>query len=386
MESRVKSLCKHFNIKGQFLSYETFTRGHINTTCLVRFLQDGIIKEYVLQKINKNVFKKPEAVMQNIVNVTEFIEGKINRMGQDSHNRVLKFCQAKNGEYYTIDDYNDYWRMYEFIDKSITYDSTNNLTVLEETGRAFGEFQYYLSDFPIESLNIIIPHFHNTQKRYEALKEVINKNPKLRLNDVQKEVDEYIKLETTATKMYKMQKNNELQLRVTHNDTKCNNVLFNQTSHKHLCVIDLDTVMPGLIGFDFGDAIRFGASTASEDETDLSKIKIDLNKFRAFTYGFLKEVATRLTKQEKDTLALGAITMTLECGARFLTDYIDGDNYFKISYEKHNLDRARCQLALAKDMIRNYDKMCDIVNEIYNQIIQEKKLKHNSSAKIKNCV
>ena len=163
--------------------------------------------------------------------------------------------------------------------------------------------------------------------------------------------------------MYKMQKNGELKLRVTHNDTKCNNVLFNKETYNYICVIDLDTVMPGLIGFDFGDAIRFGANSCSEDETDLKKIKLDLNKFSAFTKGFLSFANNSLTQKETETLSLGAITMTIECGLRFLTDYLNGDNYFKINYENHNLDRARCQLVLAKDMIKNYKKMQKIIND-----------------------
>ena len=372
MENKIIKLCKNFNINGQFISYKTFTSGHINTTCLVSFFENGKINEYVLQKINKNVFKNPEQVMENIVSVTEFIKNKIANSNQTS-SRVLSFCQANDGQFFSIDENGDYWRMYNFVDKSVTFDSTSNAMILEETGRAFGEFQYFLSDYPIDKLNIIIPHFHNTVNRYLALKNVVETNPVGRLEKVSGIVESYLELEEVATQMYKMQKNNELQLRVTHNDTKCNNVLFDQNTNKHLCVIDLDTVMPGLIGFDFGDAIRFGASTATEDETDLSKVKIDLNKFRSFANGFLNEVATRLTQKEKETLALGAITMTLECGARFLTDYLDGDNYFKIGYENHNLDRAKCQLALAKDMIKNYSKLNEIIEEIYNKTITNKR-------------
>ena len=366
MENLLKNIYSNFALKGQFVSYKIFKSGHINTTCLITFFDNGQIKQYVIQKINKNVFKNPEQVMDNIVSVTNFIRNKI---GNNANNGVLNFCQANNGQFFAVDNNGDYWRMYEFVDKSITFDSTNNLTVLEETGRAFGEFQYFLSDYPIEKLNIIIPHFHNTINRYLMFKDAIVKNPCGRLAEVKNVVKEYLMLEDIATTMYKMQKENKLQLRVTHNDTKCNNVLFDEQTKKHLCVIDLDTVMPGLIGFDFGDAIRFGASTATEDETDLTKVKIDLNKFRAFAKGFLGEVATRLTQNEKDTLALGAITMTAECGVRFLTDYLDGDNYFKIDYDTHNLDRAKCQLALAQDMIKNLPKLNQIIDEIYLEII-----------------
>lgn len=371
MDSKVRQLYKDFNCGGQFLSCHAFTSGHINTTWLIKIYNNGKINEYVLQKINKNVFKKPEEVMENIVGVTKFIEQKMECVGEKSLNRVLRFCPSMSGKYYTIDENGEYWRMYEFVDQSVTFDTTNSTKILEETGRAFGEFQLLLSDFPIEKLNIIIPHFHNTKNRYSALKQAVQLDKYGRKREVSQEIKGYLELECLATKMYGMQKNGRLNLRVTHNDTKCNNVLFHSKTQKHLCVIDLDTVMPGLIGFDFGDAIRFGASTAVEDEKDLSKVKINLNKFKAFAKGFLNEVALSLTQDEKDTLVLGAITMTLECGARFLTDYLDGDKYFKIAYEGHNLDRARCQLALAKDMIKNYTRMCDIVNEIYSEVIQE---------------
>lgn len=367
MEQIIQDLTKKFNINGQYLGYEVFTSGHINTTCKVRFLEDGQIKEYVLQKINKYVFKKPDEVMQNIVNVTTFIKNKLEQKGENSCGRVLNFCKAQNNEYYVIDDNGDYWRLYEFVSNSIAYDGTSNLKVLEETGRAFGEFQYFLADFPIEKLNIIIPEFHNTKNRYQIFKQTVKNDPKDRVKEVKKEIKGYLDMEPTATIMQQLLESGALSLRVTHNDTKCNNVLFNPKTHEHMCVIDLDTVMPGLIGFDFGDAIRFAANTAAEDEINLSNVKIDLNRFRAFAEGFLAEVQDTLSEKELKTLSLGAITMTAECGVRFLTDYIDGDNYFKINYPKHNLDRARCQLALAQDMLKNYSQMQEIIEEVYKK-------------------
>ena len=213
----------------------------------------------------------------------------------------------------------------------------------------------------------IIPEFHNTKNRYNNLKIAIVDNKAKRVESVKNEIREYLKLEEIATKMSIMQKEGKLPLRVTHNDTKCNNVLFDYKTNEHLCAIDLDTVMPGLVGFDFGDAIRFAGNTCGEDEKDLNKVEIDLLKFRAFSQGFIKEVGSSLTKIEKDTLVLGAISMTLECGARFLTDYLDGDVYFKTDYPEHNLDRAKCQLKLAQDMIKNYSKMKQIVENIYEK-------------------
>ena len=361
MEQKIKELCKNFNVNGNLKAFKYFSSGHINTTVLVQFEYNGKINEYVLQKINKNVFKKPEDVMYNISNVTNYIKSQLENNGVSPSRKVLNFLKGKNNNFYTVDEDRDYWRMYKFVNRSVTYDNTDNLQILEETGKAFGEFQRLLDGYPMSELKIIIPHFHNTVNRYKIFKETLLKNPLKRAFGVREEIIEYLNLENIATRMYKMQKAGELKLRPTHNDTKCNNVLFDENSGEYLCVIDLDTTMPGLVCFDYGDAVRFACNTCSEDETNLQKVKLDFAKFEALTKGFTSRAGGSLTETEKATLALGAITMTLECGVRFLTDYLDGDNYFKINYPEHNLDRARCQLTLAKDMIKNYDKMQQIV-------------------------
>lgn len=369
MENQILELCKKFNIQGEYLDYQVFKSGHINTTVMVRFENEGKIKEYVLQKINKNVFKNPEEVMDNISSVTNFIKNKLKSRGEKTSRKVLKFYQNTDGKYFIVDDEGDYWRMYRFVNKSITFNETDNLVVLEETGKAFGEFQQLLDGYPINDLNIIIPHFHNTANRFEIFKDTLERDPVGRAQYVKDEINQYLALQNIAIQMYMMQKAGKLQLRVTHNDTKCNNVLFDEETGKYLCVIDLDTIMPGLVGFDFGDAVRFAANTCSEDETDLDRVKLDVEKFDALAKGFISRAGSSLTEQEKETLSLGAITMTVECGLRFLTDYIDGDNYFKIDYPLHNLDRARCQLKLAQDMVKNYSVMQDIVKqycEIYS--------------------
>lgn len=361
MVNTINEMMKSFGIGGKFKDYKVFNSGHINTTCLVVMDEDGEEKKYVLQKINTNVFEIPEDVMGNIVNVTGFIRDKYEDAGYDASRSVLNFHQSVYGNYFVIDYYGDYWRVYDYIDNSITYDEAD-AEVLYETGKAFGEFQTLLSDYPSEKLYDTIPNFHNTPKRYETFKRVVENDPVGRKDGVSSEINAFLQLEEVASRMQKMLDNGDLPLRVTHNDTKCNNVLFDEDSHKHLCVIDLDTVMPGLVGFDFGDAMRFASNTRAEDSTDLENVKVDLDKFDAFTQGFIESVGDSLTKQEIETLPLGAITMTIECGLRFLTDYIDGDNYFKTNYPEHNLDRARCQLALAQNMITNMDKMQQIVN------------------------
>ncbi len=359
----VDGICRRFLVKGNFEGYESVTCGHINQTYKVWYERNGEKKSYILQRINTYVFKRPEEIMHNVVGVTEYVRSKIKAVRATAKRDVLHYQHTESGEYFLYDEEGGFWRCYRFIDDSVSFNLTDDLEIIKETGKAFGEFQNYLSDYPAEELFIVIPHFHNTVNRYELFKEAVKKDEAGRASAVRKEIEEYLALEDVATKMYKMQRAGELPLRVTHNDTKCNNVLVDIRTHKHLAVIDLDTVMPGLVGFDFGDAIRFTANAAAEDEKDLAKVRLDLDKYRAFTEGFVGAVGKSLTENERTTLALGAITMTVECGMRFLTDYIDGDKYFNVHYEGHNLDRARCQLALATDMMKNYDKMQGIIKE-----------------------
>lgn len=365
MDRKIEKICRKFGIDGEYLSYELLTNGHINTTYKVYFVRRGEVKDYILQRINVYVFKNPEAVMENIVKVTEYIREKIKATGVSAKRYVLHYQPTENGKYYFVDEKDGFWRCARFIDDSVTFNITDNMTVIEEAGKAFGEFQMYLADFPVQDLNIVIPHFHNTVLRYETFENSVRRNETGRADGVKDEIQKYLSLKEIATKMYKMQRAGELPLKVTHNDTKCNNVLFDKTTFKHLSVIDLDTVMPGLVGFDFGDAIRFTANTCDEDEKDVSIVKLDMDKFEAFTRGFLSAVGQALSENEKNTLALGAVTMTVECGMRFLTDYLDGDKYFKISREEQNLDRARCQLALAEDMITRIDEMNAVVDKYF---------------------
>ena len=365
MDRKIEKICRKFGIDGEYLSYELLTNGHINTTYKVHFVRRGEVKDYILQRINVYVFKNPEAVMENIVKVTEYIREKIKATGVSAKRYVLHYQPTENGKYYFVDEKDGFWRCARFIDDSVTFNITDNPTVIEEAGKAFGEFQMYLADFPVQDLNIVIPHFHNTVLRYETFENSVQRNDTGRADGVKVEIQKYLSLKEIATKMYKMQRAGELPLKVTHNDTKCNNVLFDKTTFRHLSVIDLDTVMPGLVGFDFGDAIRFTANTCDEDEKDVSIVKLDMDKFEAFTRGFLSAVGQTLSENEKNTLALGAVTMTVECGMRFLTDYLDGDKYFKISREEQNLDRARCQLALAEDMITRIDEMNEVVDKYF---------------------
>ena len=316
-----------------------------------------------MQKVNTYVFQDPVAVMENIASVTEFIRQKIKQKQKSAKRSVLHYVTTEEGKYYACMDDGSFWRCCRYIDDSVCFLSTENLQVLEGAGKSFGEFQQYLSDFPVQNLHIVIPHFHNTIMRYEALQKAAEENAAGRLEEVRQDLENYLSIWEIATKPYRLQREGVLPLRVTHNDTKISNILFDVKTLEPLSVIDLDTVMPGLVAFDFGDAIRIVGSTGAEDERDLQNVALDLEKYEAFTRGFVSALKNDMTDAEKRNLALGAIAMTAECGVRFLTDYINGDKYFKIHYPDQNLVRARCHFVLAKDMIQHLDEMQAIVDK-----------------------
>ncbi|MGN1061560.1 MAG: phosphotransferase enzyme family protein [Candidatus Scatosoma sp.] len=361
-DETIERLCRIFGIEGEYRSYEQITSGHINKTYKVYFFCCGEVKDYILQKVNTFVFKNPVDVMNNIISVTEHIRNKIKETGASAKRRVLHYQKTDEGKYYYFDEDGAFWRCSRFIDDSCTF-LIGSPFVMEESGKAFGEFQKHLADYPVKDLFIAIPHFHNTIMRFDAFKTAVKNDAYSRAAAVKEEIEGYLALEEEASKTYKRQRAGELPLRVTHNDTKCSNVLFDRKTQEHLSVIDLDTVMPGLVAFDFGDAIRAGANAAAEDEKDLSLVALDFKKFEAFTRGFLGVDKDALTPAEKDSLAGGAVAMTAECGVRFLTDYLEGDKYFSTDYAGHNLVRARCQLALANDMLKNFEKMKKIVRK-----------------------
>lgn len=362
-EKEMLEICGAFRIEGEYRSFEEINSGHINSTYRAYFIRRGEIKDYIVQKVNTYVFQNPIEMMENISSVTEYIRAKIKAKGISAKRFVLHYQSTAEGKYYYIRENGEFWRCCRFIENSISFLKPENVKVVEESGKAFGEFQKYLFDYPVKDLNIVIPHFHNTVMRYGAFRTAIEKDLAGRKSQIEEEIAGYFALEEVATEPYKMQCRGELPLRVTHNDTKSSNVLFDANTYDHLSVIDLDTVMPGLVAFDFGDAIRVAANTGEEDEQDLNNVAVDMEKYEAFTRGFVGEVGALLTENEKKSLALGAVAMTVECGMRFLTDYLDGDKYFKIHYSDQNLVRARCHLALARDMLKNFDEMKEIVEK-----------------------
>lgn len=347
---------------GQVKSYEIISNGNINVTYDVTVTSGGTDKRYVFQKLNIYVFKNPKKIMQNIENITSHIAEKLEAEGK-SRDNVMHFAHTPDGKNYFMDN-QSFWRISEYVPNSETFNSCEDLDKLRSAGKAFGEFQTMLSDFDATSLFETIPNFHNTRSRIAVFLRHVNEDPCGRVAEVREEIEKIKSFKAEAIKLNELVDSQELPLRVTHNDTKINNVLFDKTTGEAKTVIDLDTVMPGLVAHDFGDAVRFAANTAAEDEPDLSKVSLDIDRFRAFAEGFIPEISSSLTELEIKTMALGALTMTVELAVRFLDDYICGDQYFKTLYRGHNLVRTRCQLKLAEDMFVHMDEMNKIISDI----------------------
>lgn len=341
-------------------SVEPYGNGHINST----FLVTADSKRYILQKVNSNVFKKPHEVMKNIMGVTAHIRAKAVNNGLDPARATLTVINTMRGKPYFDSSDGMCWRLYEFVENTVAPEKVECAQDFYNCAFAFGIFQQQLADYPASQLFETIPNFHNTPWRYENLVKAIEEDKAGRALTVLPEI-EFAKARKEFCKtLERAHATGELPLRVTHNDTKLNNILFDDKTGEAVCVIDLDTVMPGFSVNDFGDSIRFGANTAVEDETDLSKVSLDLELFRTFADGFIKGCDGKLTDKELELLPVGAMMMTLECGMRFLTDHLDGDVYFKIHRENHNLDRCRCQFALVADMERKLPQMNAIIKEL----------------------
>lgn len=348
-----KKAATKFSFDGNINEIVEFGNGHINDTYLVTTTTE----KYILQKMNTNIFKEPVEVLENIENVTRHLKNKIIENNGDINRETLTLIQTLDNSNHYVDELNNYWRAYNYINNATSYDKVLSKDDFYESAYSFGNFQSMLADFDASKLRETIKDFHNTAKRFETFLSSVEKDVKERKELVEKEIEFVINHKDLTTVL------NGMPLRVTHNDTKLNNIMIDNDTHKGICVIDLDTVMPGLAVNDFGDSIRFGASTGAEDEIDLSKIECDLDLFDCYTKGFILGCNGRLTQKEIEMLPYGALVMTYECGMRFLTDYLDGDVYFKISREKHNLDRARTQFKLVDDMLKKLNKMKAIVNK-----------------------
>ncbi len=356
IDQKLQEVCSLFRIEGTYVGHETIQMGNVNKTYETKFiLPDGTRKSFLVQNVNTYAFRRPVELMENIDKVTEHIRAK--KPGRV----VLHFHHTADRKTYVADGKN-FWRMTNYI-PSVTYNAPHDPRIIRSAGEAFGEFQMQLADFDIQQLFETIPGFHNTRRRYEALRQSLAADPMGRAAQVQPEVDYLLEVEEAACALTDLSLAGELPQRVTHNDTKINNVLFDRETGCPLVVIDLDTVMPGLVGHDFGDAIRFAANFVEEDCRQPEKAGLDLNIFREFAQGFLSMTAKTLEPREIDTLALSCFALTAELATRFLADYIDGDPYFKITAPDHNLVRTRCQIALARDMQKKMGEMERIVRE-----------------------
>lgn len=353
---KLLDISRLFRIDYEYLGYETIQMGNVNRTYKVNFmLPEGTPKSFLVQNVNTYAFRNPIGLMDNIDKVTEHIRAK--KPGQ----LALHFHHTEDRKTY-VEDGDNFWRMTNYV-PSVTFNAVTDLDIIRNAGRAFGEFQMDLADFDISELIETIPGFHDTRKRYEKLIRSVEENKAGRVEEVREEIDYLLSVQDLACKLTDLNREGKLPLRVTHNDTKINNVLFHPESNNAMIVIDLDTVMPGLMGHDFGDAIRFAANFVEEDCPDYEKVGVNLDVFKAFAEGFLSKTAKTMTETEVETLALSAFVLTAELATRFLADYLDGDLYFNTKYPGHNLVRTRCQIALAKDMLKKMDEMESVVRK-----------------------
>ena len=353
-------IAAHFGITDPVVDWEEMHSGNINRTCLVTIRTEQGDRQYIFQRINTYVFKKPDEVMANIMKVTEHIKKKLLDTTGSYDRRVLSFRQTTNGKPYYYTSNHHFWRVYEYVDNAVAYDQVQRPEQFYEAGYSFGEFQAWLSDFPAETLYEIIPHFHDTPVRFQDLRDAVEKDAAGRCDEVKEEIEFLLSREDECRILMDALHDGRLPWRVTHNDTKINNILFDKDSEEAICVIDLDTVMPGTSLFDFGDAVRYGASTAVEDERDLSKVSLSTELYEQFTRGFLKGADGLLHENEEELLLPSVKVMTLELAARFLADYLNGDLYFKTRSKDHNLVRARTQIRLVQDMESKWGELCEI--------------------------
>mgnify|MGYP001229513181 FL=1 len=342
-----------------------FGEGHINETYAVYMpgTEGTDVPRYVLQRVNIHVFKNPAQVMENIFSVTEYLREVIRKEGGDLDRETLSYIKTKSGDTYFEDADGQPWRCLHYVPNSICHQTVEEPQQFYQSARSFGHFLKQLGDYPAEDLYETIPRFHDTVKRFRDFSEAVRKDVKNRAGQCREEIDFALAREADCGVLMKQLQEGVLPLRVTHNDTKLNNILFDADTDQGLCIIDLDTIMPGLAANDFGDSIRFGASTAEEDEPDLSKVHFDIHLYELYVKGYLEMARDVLTPAEIDSLPWGARLMTLECGMRFLADYLQGDVYFKTAYPDHNLVRARTQFRLVKEMEEQFDSMYEILRK-----------------------
>ena len=361
-EERLSEVLQAFDFGAPVVGAVRFGQGHINDTFVVHTQPvDACCRRFILQRMSPAAFKRPDQLMENIIGVTDYLGREIEKNGGDRSREALEVLRTRNGKPYYTDEAGGAWRVYPFIERTICCQSAETPELFAASGRAFGRFQRLLQSYPAETLHETIPHFHDTEDRLAKLKAAVAADKLGRAKDCQREIAFVLEREADCFVALRALRDGELPLRVTHNDTKLNNVLMDEKSGEGVCIIDLDTVMPGLAINDFGDSIRFGANHSAEDETDLGKVNLDVELFSVYTAAFLEGAGGSLTAKEIEYLPWGAKLMTLECGIRFLTDYLEGDVYFHISRPGQNLDRCRTQFKLVSDMEAHWDELMDIV-------------------------
>ena len=361
MEKYLVDALSNFKIEGTLVSVEPYGFGHINRTFLAVYDVNGQTKRYILQQINSKLFNPVEHLMSNIELVTEFNRKRIAERGGDPDRESLTIVRTNDNKTFYKDAEDKYFRVYIFIERTVAYQTVANPKDFYYSAIAFGNFANLLAEFDASQLYETIPLFHNTVNRFKNFKEAVEKDAFGRAKDCQEEIKFIMDREHYYGKIVGMLESGEMPLRVTHNDTKLNNVLLDDKSGEPVAVIDLDTMMPGSLCYDFGDSIRFGCNPCEEDEKDLSKVNFRFDLYKTYLDGYLTALGDSITQIEKDNLALGSIMMTIECGMRFLTDYLSGDTYFRTHREGQNLDRCRTQLKLVADMEKIKDQMDALV-------------------------
>ena len=352
----ITDIASAFSFKGTLVKSEPYGNGHINDTFALTYDDGGRVKRYILQRMNKSVFPDIDVLMENVAAVTEFLREKIDGRGGDSDRECLTLVRTKDGKAYCHDGAN-YFRMYVFIENATSYQSVREPRDFYESAVAFGSFANLLADFDASQLYEVLPNFHNTKVRYANFEAAVQKDVCGRAKEVAGEIAWVRAHSDLCGKLVDAIASGEIPLRVTHNDTKLNNVMLDNETGKGIAVIDLDTVMPGSLCYDFGDSIRFGCNSAAEDEPDLSKVHFVFDLYKTYLSGYLSAVGKGITPREKELLPWGAVLMTYECGMRFLTDYLEGDTYFKVHREGHNLDRAHTQFRLVDEMLASIGEM-----------------------------
>ena len=361
-EQQLNEVLEAFDFGAPVVGAIRFGQGHINDTFVVHTQPENeCCRRFILQRMSPAAFKRPDQLMENIIGVTDYLGREIEKNGGDRSREALEVLRPQSGEPYFTDSAGGSWRVYPFVEHTICYQSAETPELFAASGRAFGRFQKLLQGYPAETLYETIPHFHDTEDRLNKFKAAVSEDKLGRAKDCRKEIDFVLAHEADCSVALQALRDGVLPLRVTHNDTKLNNVLMDDKTGEGMCIIDLDTVMPGLSINDFGDSIRFGANHSAEDETDLSKVNLDVDLFAAYTAAFLDGTGGALTDSEVKYLPWGAKLMTLECGIRFLTDYLVGDTYFHTSREGQNLDRCRTQFKLVADMEAHWDELEAIV-------------------------